>query len=92
MCTRLMRLPVWLWVWMILVALNKIWNIAFVFMRKKQLLSNHSALNKATGFALFLLPLTLTFAPITYSVAIICALATLAVLQEVYFIAKGQAI
>jgi CDP-diacylglycerol--glycerol-3-phosphate 3-phosphatidyltransferase len=47
-------------------------------------------LNKITGFALFLLPLSLTFFPTNYSVATICVLSTLAAMQEVYFIAKGQ--
>ena len=53
-------------------------------------MSIHSLLNKITGFALFLLPLTLTFAKAAYSVAAICALASVAAVQEAYFIAKGQ--
>ena len=83
-------IPVWIWVWIIIVALAKIFNIAFVFIREKKLISIHSVLNKITGFALFFLPLTLTFIEPTYSVATTCALATVAVIQEVYFIAKGQ--
>ena len=86
----LMHIPVSLWVWIIIVALIKIFNITFGFIYKKKLISIHSVLNKITGFALFLLPLSLTFAPTTYSVATICVLATIAVMQEVYFIAKGQ--
>ena len=86
----LMHIPVWLWVWIIIVALIKILNITLVFIHKKKLISIHSVLNKTTGFALFLLPPTLTFVETTYSVATICVLATIAVMQEVYFIAKGQ--
>lgn len=86
----LMYIPVWLWVWIIIVALMKMLNIALVFIHKKKLISIHSVLNKTTGFALFLLPLSLTFVETTYSVATICVLATIAVMQEVYFIAKGQ--
>ncbi len=86
----LMHIPVLLWVWIIIVALIKIFNIALVFIHKKKLISIHSVLNKTTGFALFLLPLSLTFVETTYSVAAICVLATIAVMQEVYFIAKGQ--
>ncbi len=85
-----MHLPLWLWGWIALIALTKIFNITLVFIRKKKLISIHSVLNKITGFTLFLLPLSLTFAPTTYSVATICILATIAVIQEVYFIAKGQ--
>ena len=86
----LLYLPVWLWVWIIIIALIKIFNIALVFLRKRKIISIHSVLNKITGFALFLLPPTLTFVKSTYSVAIICVLATVAVIQEVHFISKGQ--
>ena len=86
----LLHLPVWIWVVAMLTALVKILNIAFVLVRKKKLISIHSVLNKITGLALFLLPLTLTFIEVTYSVFTICVLATASVIQEVYFIAKGQ--
>jgi CDP-diacylglycerol--glycerol-3-phosphate 3-phosphatidyltransferase len=86
----LIHIPVWLRVWIIVVALIKIFNITLVFIHKKKLISIHSVLNKITGFALFLLPLSLTFDETTYSVATICVLATIAAMQEAYFIAKGQ--
>ena len=85
-----MCLPIWLWVWISLIALIKILNITLVFIRKKKLISIHSVLNKITGSALFLLPFTLTFVPISHSVATICILATVATVQEVCFIAKGK--
>ena len=88
----LVYIPVWLWVWIVMVALVKIANIALVFIHKKKLISIHSVFNKITGFSLFLLPPTLTLAPATYSVATISVLATVAVMQEVYFTAKGQEI
>ena len=86
----IMHIPIWLWVWIIIVALIKIFNIALVFIHKKKLISIHNVLNKTTGLALFLLPPTLTFVENTYSVATVCVLATIAVMQEVYFVVKGQ--
>ena len=86
----LINMPIWLWVWITFIALIKLFNIVFVFVCKKKLISIHSVLNKITGFALFLLPLTLTFVETIYSVAAICALATVALGEEVYFIVKGQ--
>ena len=83
-------IPVWLWAWIALIALIKIFNIALVFMRKRKIISIHSVLNKITGLALFLLPLSLNFVETTYSIATVCVLATIAVIQEVYFIAQGQ--
>mgnify|MGYP003314371504 CR=1 FL=1 len=86
----LIRIALWLWVWIIIIASIKIFNIALVFIRKKKLISIHSVFNKITGFALFLLPLSLTFVEANYSVATICVLATLAAMQEVHIIVKGQ--
>ena len=86
----LMHIPIWLWVWVTLIALIKIFNITVVFIRKKKLIAIHSVLNKITGFALFLLPLPLAFVPTTYSFATICVLATIAAMQEVHIIVKGQ--
>ena len=83
-------IPVWLWMGITIIAMMKIFNITLVFIRKRTLISIHSVLNKLTGFALFLLPLTLTFVPTTYSVATICVLATVAAIQEVYLVTKGQ--
>ena len=86
----LMQIPIWLWVWIIIVALIKIFNIVLVFIYKKKPLSIHTVLNKTTGFALFLLPLSLTFVETTYSVSTVCVLAIIAALQEVYFVEKGE--
>ena len=84
----IIHIPVWLWVWISIIALIKMFNFALVFVRKKELLSIHSTLNKVTGFALFILPLSLTFIEPSYSVTAICILATIAAMQEVYFVSK----
>jgi CDP-diacylglycerol--glycerol-3-phosphate 3-phosphatidyltransferase len=68
----ILYMPVWLWIWIALIVLIKILNIALVFICKKILISIHSVLNKITGFALFLLPLSLTFVETTYSVSTVC--------------------
>ena len=83
-------MPKFLWVWIALIALTKIFNIALMFIRRKKLISIHSVANKITGLALFLLPLTLTFLDTTYSVATVCSLATIAAVGEVRFIVKGE--
>ena len=83
-------LSAWLWVWIIIVALIKIFNFALDFIRNKRLLSLHSTLNKTVGLLLFLFPLSLNFIEATYSIATVCSLATVAAMQEAYFITKGQ--
>ncbi len=86
----LVHIPGWLWAWIIILALIKIFNIAVVFICRKKLIAMHSVLNRMTGFALFLLPLLLSFVETAYIITAICVLATVAVMQEVYFVAKGQ--
>ena len=84
------HLPVWLWVWVGAVAFVKLFNIALVLILRKKLISIHSVLNKITGFALFVLPLTLTFVEAVYSISAVCTLATAAAIQELCFVAKGR--
>ena len=87
-----LHIPIWIWAWIILIALSKIFNIAFVLIRKKKLISIHSGLNKITGFALFLFPLSLPYVKTVYSAMAICSLATVATVQETYFVVNGQEI
>ena len=44
----IIEIPKFLWVWVALIALTKIFNIVFVFIRKKKLISIHSVANKIT--------------------------------------------
>ena len=86
------NLSAWIWVWISIIALIKIFNLALFLIQKKRLLSMHSVLNKAVGFLLFLFPLSLNFVEATYTASVICVLAVLAVMQEIYITAKGQEI
>ena len=86
----LLCIPAWLWAWMIAIAIIKMCNIAFGFIRRKKLLSMHTLLNKITGLTLFLLPLSMSFIPPVHSIATICALATIATAQEVYYNTKNR--
>lgn len=49
----------------------------------------HSVMNKVTGGMLFVLPLTLAFIGLRYSVAVVCIVATVAAIQE-GLIARNQ--
>lgn len=86
----LLYIPAWLWGWIIAIAIMKICNSTFVFIRRKKLLSAHTLLNKITGLALFLLPLLLPFIQPIYNITILCTLATIATTQEVYYSAKNR--
>ena len=78
----LVHISVWVWIWIAVIAVIKIANIVWGFIRKKRFVSVHTVLNKITGFALFLLPLTLTFIEPTYGFTVVCIIATIAAIQE----------
>lgn len=81
-----------LWIWIAVIALIKVFNIGAGLIRNKRLVSVHSVMNKATGFLLFLLPLTLSFIELKYSNVIVCSVATASAIQEGYFIGTGRAL
>lgn len=86
------HIPKWVWVWSGVIAIIKIGTIMWGVIHKKKLLSLHTIMNKMTGFALFLLPLTLPFVKTIYSLTAICVLATIAAIQEGYYIGIGREI
>ena len=77
-------LPIWVWMWIAVIALIKVTNIVWGFVRKKQLVDYHAILNKITGLTLFLLPFTLQFIEPMYSFAVVCMIATIAAIKEGY--------
>ena len=81
-----MQFPVWLWIWIVIIAITKIGNIVWGLICNKKLISLHTILNKATGFLLFLFPLTLGFIEPVYSSAAVCLIATLSAIDEVWHI------
>lgn len=94
-CCKLLpvvAIPQRLWVWIIVIATIKMSNIIWGLIRRKTLISVHSALNKATGFVLFILPLTMQIVELNLSLAIACLIATIAALHEGYCIRIGREI
>ena len=80
------NMPVWLYVWIVIIALIKIINIISGYIAQKKLVAVHSVMNKVTGLLLFIIPLTFSTVPLKYSAIPVCALATIAAVQEGHFI------
>ena len=85
-----LSIPAWLYGWIGIIALIKVVNIISGFTVQKRFVAIHSAMNKATGVLLFLLPLTIPAVPLKYSAVIVCAAATFAAIQEGHFIRTGR--
>ena len=84
-------MPVWLWVWIVMIALIKTVNIISGYIAQRKLAVVHSVMNKVTGVMLFILPLTFSIIPLTYSAIPICAVGTFAAVQEGHLIRSGKA-
>ena len=80
-----LHIPTWLWMWIGVIAVMKLGNAAWGFVRTKKLISPHTVLNKVTGLLLFLLPVTISFVDLTYTLPIVCTVATVAAIHEVYY-------
>ena len=80
-----LHIPVWLWIWIGIIAMIKLGNVVWGFVRTKKLISPHTVLNKVTGLFLFLLPVTISFVDLTYTLPIVCTLAMVAAIHEVYY-------
>lgn len=74
------------------MAAIKLSNAIAEFLLKKQFFTEHTIMNKMTDGLLFLLPLTLTHIELRYSGAIVCGFATIAAVQEGYYIRIGREI
>ena len=80
----------WLWIWIVLIAIIKIVNSMYGLKKYKRFVFVHSVLNKITGLLAFALPLTLCFLEFRYAAAVVCAIATIAAIQEWHFIRTGN--
>ena len=79
-----LHIPVWLWIWIGIIAMMKLGNAVWGFVCTKKLISPHTVLNKVMGLLLFLLPMTVSFIELTYTLPFVCAVATTAAIHEVY--------
>ena len=83
-----LRVPAWLAVWIVAIAVIKAAGLAVGYVVRKEIVVLHTVMNKVTGILLFILPLTFAFIDIRYSGAAVCAVATFAALQEGHRINK----
>ncbi len=80
----------WLWMWITVISIIKVGNVVCGFFCTKKLISLHTVLNRITGLLLFLLPLTLSLIGWELGLMIVCPIATLAAIQESYYIVAGH--
>lgn len=78
----ILELPVWIIIWVGVIALIKLVDIVVGFVRRHTLTAVHSVINKVTGALLFILPFTVPIINIRYTAPLVCAVATVAAILE----------
>ena len=86
----LMQFSTWMWTWIVVIVIIKIGNVVWGLISTKKLVSLHTILNKVTGFLLFLLPLTFSIIAPIYTSAVVCFMASLSAINEMYHIRIGK--
>lgn len=85
-----LNIAIWIYVWIVVIAFIKVVNVAFGYIVRKKFVAVHSVMNKVTGALLFIFPLTLSVMELKYSSVVVCSFATLAAVQEGYYIRTGR--
>ena len=81
------RLPIWLWLSVLIIFIIKISAIIWRYILVKQFMLEHTLMNKLSGLLLFLLPLSLPFVDIKYSAGIVCLVTFISAIQELKILA-----
>lgn len=80
----ILKIPLWIWIWTAIIAVTKITCIVIASKKAHRLEIEHSLGNKLTGLLLFLLPLSACVADGKYGVILVCIVATITVIIEVF--------
>ena len=79
-----MGLPVWIYIWVSVIAAVKVYSLIRAKASKRALSSFHTVLNKISGALLFALPLTMGFTDIRVGSCAVCAVASAAAVQDLF--------
>ena len=85
-----LELPVWIIVWVGVIALIKLVNIVIGFVRHHTLTAVHSVINKFTGVLAFILPFTIPIINIQYTAGLVFVVATVAAIMESRTVIIGE--
>lgn len=85
-----LTVPLWLLIWIGVIAGIKVSNIIAGFILQKRFVAEHTIINKITGAILFIFPLTLPLIDLKLSGSVICTIATFAALHEGHLIRQKR--
>ena len=74
--------PLWLLIWVIAILIMKVVNVVYGFRLHGGFVAIHSTVNKIAGLLVFLYPFTVPYMAIVYPSVVLCAVASIATVQE----------
>ena len=80
---RFLNIPLWIWIWTVIIASAKITEILIASKKTHRLSIEHSFGNKLMGLLLFFLPLSVCVVDVKYTAPLVCAVATGTVIKEI---------
>lgn len=86
---RVVVFPVWIICWIVCIAVIKFINIVSGFVKYKRFFSEHTIMNKICGVLFFAIPLCIgmfQYQQIAILIVVTCSMATIAAIQEGYYI------
>lgn len=85
-----LTVPTWAYIAAAAIAVVRVNNVAVGYMRQRRFVAMHTVMNKLTGLLLFVFPMTAQAIDIRYTLAVVCAVAAVAAVQESCYIAIGK--
>jgi len=86
----ILDIEVWMYIWIGIIAIIKLINVIFGIKQQSRFIAIHSVMNKIAGGLLFVLPLTIGIINLRYSIVVVCIVATIAAIEEGYYIRTGK--
>ena len=87
--------PVWMIIWIVCIAVIKCINIVAGFITSKRFVSEHTVMNKICGILMFAIPFCVDrfpWQPVAVLIVVTCTFATVAAIQEGYYIRTGKGV
>lgn len=75
-------IPLWLWLCILIIALVRVFNLIYGYIKYKKIIMLHTIPNKISGLVLFILPLVLVFVDIQYAGIPVCFITMFSAVHE----------
>lgn len=87
---RNIKIPMWLWICILIIALLRFTGYLVGYCKFKTLVSVHTYANKVTGFALFTAPILIFLCGLNTTGVLLCVIAGASTVEEIAILTKSR--